>query len=177
MAEYMAVARTNYFRVADLDSFTRDLNAHGVSTGGWNEGGVLTVDTDPSNTPGGAIALFCYGAWPTLGEEGLVELDEDTSCPEYAPAASGGTPVCNRCCQPLHAHLSGGTLHESLPELVSAHLVDGDVAVFMEVGFEKMRYLGGLAYAINSAGDHRTVDLEGIYAAAKDLGNVTTATY
>lgn len=50
-------------------------------------------------------------------------------------------------------------------------LKDGEVAVLMSVGAEKLRYVAGWALAVNSAGESVTVSLDDIYAAAvKQLG-------
>jgi hypothetical protein len=65
-----------------------------------------------------------------------------------------------------------------LVSLVADHLADGWVAVFMEVGHEKLRYLFGNAVAVNARGETRQVDLTGIYRLAAHLGpNLTHATY
>jgi hypothetical protein len=65
-----------------------------------------------------------------------------------------------------------------LTTLVSKHLAVGEVAIFMEIGAEKLRYLTGQAIAINAKGEHRTVNLDDIYRLAAELGpNVTQATY
>jgi transcriptional antiterminator Rof (Rho-off) len=62
--------------------------------------------------------------------------------------------------------------------LLAAHLADGEVAVAMEAGAEKLRYVNGFAFAVNAAGDVRSVSLDDIYALAEDLGpNVTVAQY
>jgi len=52
---------------------------------------------------------------------------------------------------------------------VAKHLEDGEVAVFMQVGGDRLRYLGGKAIAVNSAGKRTTVDLSDIYEKAKTL--------
>ncbi len=63
-------------------------------------------------------------------------------------------------------------------ELVAGHLADGWVAVFMEAGHEKLRYVAGCATAINAAGQVRQIRLDDIYGLAKQLGpNVTLAEY
>jgi hypothetical protein len=63
-------------------------------------------------------------------------------------------------------------------EMVAEHLVDGDVAVLMEVGAEKMRYVTGYAVAVNSRNDQRVVSLDSIYTVALELGeNVSQAAY
>jgi hypothetical protein len=45
----------------------------------------------------------------------------------------------------------------------------------MEVGYEKMRYLVGLAFAVNSAGEQVKIDLYDIYEKARPLGKHITA--
>src|SRR5213075_3124435 len=46
---------------------------------------------------------------------------------------------------------------------LAAHLEDGWVAVLMEAGAEKCRYVAGWALAVNSKGETRHVSLEDIY--------------
>lgn len=53
--------------------------------------------------------------------------------------------------------------------LVSEHLDPGYVAVFMECGAEKLRYLTGFAVAVNSKGERREVSIHDIYAKAAEL--------
>ncbi len=61
---------------------------------------------------------------------------------------------------------------------VAAHLQEGSVAVFMEVGAEKMRYVTGWAVAVNHKGDTARVSLDDIYKQAAELGDeVTKAEY
>ncbi len=55
-------------------------------------------------------------------------------------------------------------------ELVAAHLDDGWVAVLLEAGHEKLRYLVGHATAINAAGETRQIRLDEIYELAGQLG-------
>lgn len=50
---------------------------------------------------------------------------------------------------------------------VANHLQDGEVAVFMEAGAEKQRYVIGCAVAVNSKGECRTIHLHDIYDIAK----------
>ena len=59
------------------------------------------------------------------------------------------------------------------PEL-SEHLQDGSVAVLMEVGAESLRYLNGIATAVNSKGETESVDLRDIYGVAEHLGGEIT---
>jgi len=63
-------------------------------------------------------------------------------------------------------------------EQLSAHLADDEVAVLLEVGNEKLRYLTGAAVAVNSKGQGVRMDFESIYAVAANLGkNITRAEY
>ena len=56
------------------------------------------------------------------------------------------------------------------PDLVASHLQDGEVAIFMEAGAEKLRYVSGEATAINSKGEFRLISLRDIYKLAEELG-------
>ncbi len=61
---------------------------------------------------------------------------------------------------------------------LSQQLADGAVAVVMEVGNEKLRYLNGYAIAVNAAGAEVSINLDEIYDRAKVLGaHITTCTY
>lgn len=63
--------------------------------------------------------------------------------------------------------------------ILAKHLADGEVAIIMEVGAEKYRYLVGTAIAVNNKGETREVDLnKDIARLALELGsNVTSVTY
>ena len=63
-------------------------------------------------------------------------------------------------------------------EELALHLKAGEVAIVMECGAEKLRYVSGWAVAINSKGERETVDLCQIYDKAKTLGkNMTRCEY
>jgi hypothetical protein len=65
-----------------------------------------------------------------------------------------------------------------VPAIVAEHLAADEVAVFMEAGAEKLRYVSGSAIAINGAGERREVALRDIYDLAAELGaNVSEAQY
>lgn len=61
-----------------------------------------------------------------------------------------------------------------IPGDVAKHLQEGEVAVFMEIGAEKLRYLTGLAVAINCKSERETVSIKDIYGIAEDLGDNIT---
>ena len=61
-------------------------------------------------------------------------------------------------------------------QYVADHLVDDEVAVFFEIGAEKMRYLVGIAECVNNKNERRYLSLPDIYKVATELGpNVTLA--
>lgn len=66
-----------------------------------------------------------------------------------------------------------------LVEELAEHLIDGEVAVLMEAGAEKLRYISGYAVAVNNTGKRISVSLNDIYElACKELGgNPTDAAY
>ena len=65
-----------------------------------------------------------------------------------------------------------------VPGELAAYLKDGEVAVLIEVGSEKLRYLCGYATAVNSTGKTVNMSLEGIYESARKLGSdITRAEY
>jgi len=57
---------------------------------------------------------------------------------------------------------------------LAEHLEDGEVAIMMEAGAEKLRYITGFALAINSKGETASIALREIYDKAQSLGNVRT---
>ena len=68
---------------------------------------------------------------------------------------------------------------DTLDELCQ-HLAEGQVAIVMEVGYEKMRYLIGRAWVMNAAGESTFLDLTDLaIAAAKTLtsSQVTSIEY
>lgn len=63
-------------------------------------------------------------------------------------------------------------------DVFKRHLKDGWVAVILECGAEKYRYLNGLAVAYNNKGEHRTINLDDIYKVALEIGTeITRAEY
>lgn len=67
-----------------------------------------------------------------------------------------------------------------LAQELSQHLIDGEVAIYQEVGAEKLRYLVGYSVAVNSKGETITVNINDIYKIAQEeLGgeDITTCEY
>lgn len=66
----------------------------------------------------------------------------------------------------------------SICQEIALHLCKGQVAVMVESGAEKHRYIGGYAMAVNSDGEEESINIDQIYDLAKKLGkNVTKAEY
>ena len=140
----MAKARTNYFGVKDAAALKAELQRYGIDPQPW--GAVQTgADFVFDDETAGKVAFFCDGTWPSLEEDAVadrLEADVDEQVPQD---------------------------HVDLAALVAAHMEDGQVAIFMDIGSEKMRYLGATAVAVNAAGDRRVVDLQDIYGLAQEL--------
>jgi hypothetical protein len=63
---------------------------------------------------------------------------------------------------------------------IHEHLQEGEVAVFLECGHEKLRYVGGRAIAVHSSGKQTWLHLSDIYAKAKEafgVAEITLAEY
>ena len=65
-------------------------------------------------------------------------------------------------------------------KLLAQHLQDDQVAIYQEVGAEKLRYLVGYSVAVNSKGETAMVNINDIYRIAQEeLGgeNITVCEY
>lgn len=62
---------------------------------------------------------------------------------------------------------------------LAEHLADGEVAVLMEAGAEKLRYISGWAVAVHSSGEYVCVSLDDVYKLAVEKFGVrpTEASY
>lgn len=144
MSTFAGNGRTNDFRVKSVDALRSDLSDFGITTSAADEIGFGSDFVIRENADG-TIHLLSSGVWPRFDEDNIAErldLDDEEDVP---------------------------TKYESLVHLVGAHLVDDEVAVFIEIGQEGFRYLAGSATAINAKGEIRAVDLEDIYGLAKQL--------
>ncbi len=56
--------------------------------------------------------------------------------------------------------------------ILAEHLMPDYVAVIIEIGYEKMRYLVGEAYAVNSQGATAVLNLNEIFQRAASLGKI-----
>lgn len=146
------LGRSNTFRVENLDALKADLRKYGIQHGPLVDAH-LNCTFVIHERPDGSIAIFSYDGWPSFDEEILADrlgLEDDEPLPEDAP--------------------------HSVMELISEHLVEDQIAVFLEIGNEGMRYFFGGAIAVNANGDEAAIDLNDIYALAEtNLRESTTA--
>lgn len=102
----------------------------------------------------------------------LFLLEEDDKFGFYDESGEAGMPGSYRDQE------SGDDIEVDFMEELAKHLADEEVAIVMEAGAEKCRYVSGYAIAVNNKGEIRTVSLNDIYQVAKSLGkNVTPAEY
>lgn len=141
MANWYGFARSNYFRVKDMETFENamsDLEVEVIKP--------FPPADDPEDRQNtvGLVGADEFGGWPSN------QYNEDTDDFEEV----------------------------DLPGIVADHLTDDSVAIFQEVGAEKMRYLTGRAVAINARHERVQVSIDDIYDEANALGtHITTATY
>ncbi len=97
----------------------------------------------------------------------IVEVSEEVpnQVTLFCEADNGGWPSTH------YDEETGEDTDISIHEIVAAYLVEGHVAVLVEAGHEKRRYVGGVAVAVNSAGETCEVDLVEIYERAARLGS------
>ena len=144
MANYNILARSNYFSVKDVKEFTQWTNWYG---------GLHTAEHDKNK---GTYALLVESYYSEFGGAiyGTQVFDDE------------GEDVLDE---------NGDLVYEeiNLLEQLAEHLVNDEVAIFMEIGYEKLRYLTGRSFAVNSKGETKIIDINDIYEQAKELGNVT----
>ncbi|MHB1952180.1 MAG: hypothetical protein ACYCOU_00405 [Sulfobacillus sp.] len=130
MANYVAMARTNYFKVKDVEAFEKFVET-------LDDAETITDEVDGETL---------YG----------IIFDEQ------------GIPSSRQYVNDIGEEVEEEDI--DFPALLAEHLVDGWVAELREVGFEKTRYLIGLAILVNSKGQRWEVHLEQIHEKIKDLG-------
>lgn len=126
------LARSNRFRVKDVDSLISDLKSAGIG---------VSIDWDvPSDM--------------------VIESYDDESIGVFAPAGEWPDPW-------IDSNLSGA---EDVHQVISRHLVDGDVAIMMEIGNPENGSLFPNVVAINSQGKDQTIFFSEIYHEAMRAG-------
>lgn len=117
-----------------------------------------------------------FKAWlTTIPDLRYIEHDVDKNLVGFLCDADGGFP----CDKSVMTNSKMGNPVEEYVELdiiteLWPHLQEGEVAIIMESGAEKLRYVVGWAKAVNWLGKTKTVDLTHIYKEAKKLGGNNT---
>lgn len=104
------------------------------------------------------------------------------TCIDDQPDGPEGVTLYGFTTDMLEDGLPGSRYNEETEEFddvdvadeLAAHLQEGYVAVFQSTGAEKMRYVMGIAWAVNSAGDTVFISLDDIFEKAKHLGHTIT---
>lgn len=141
MSQFNAKTRTNLFSVHDVEEFRAALADNGLPTCTWQ-------DRDQS---GWGHVL------DVVVKDGLTGV---------ALCIDGQMPCLEA---PEGQEEWSGDRFADLPELVADHLVEGSVAIFVEVGTERFAFFGGTALAINARHETRLVMLDDIYGKAEEL--------
>lgn len=161
MADYAATARTNYFRVKDLDAFRAGMPDD------------VTVSPEgPSlqDNPSGRVCLLAqtdHGSWPcTAWVDALIDTEDeevvnlpgntqvqDLDFPDYTEDEDQNEdPEAGDQADPdgalVHRIVQGQALVDfSISEYVCERLAPGELAYGLETGAEKLRYVTGFGWA------------------------------
>ena len=138
MANYYGYARSNYFRVKDLQRFRAAMSNCAVEI-------VEEDNGDKNRSRRVALLSDSESGWSS----------------SYVDA-------------------KGNDVDASIHDIVQEHLADDEVAIFMEIGYEKLRYLSGYAVAVNNKNKSVSFQLSDIYTdkRVRKLGsNITRAEY
>lgn len=120
-----------------------------------------------------------FSEWAKSLTDTTFEVSEDGTKAALFQGNSGdggGIPACRK----IIKEDGDEWVEIDLLDELSKHLVQGSVAILMETGAEKLRYLNGVAFAVNSDGDTIQLSLNDIYAMVKmewDVENITTCEF
>jgi hypothetical protein len=161
MADWYGNARSNYFEVKDSEKFKNFIENWGAEH--------ITQTTK------------------VLTEKCIDCLNEEANknCEKYVKR------VVDKCKveyeeKELHGFLGEGQLphwkekdgkefdFDDFVVELSQHLKKGSVAIMMEAGAEKLRYITGFACAVNWKGDIKRISLDDIYDEANKMGKIVT---
>ena len=166
MADWYGSARSNYFKVKDIESFKDFIfkwggefidKQHAILTDNCRQCQTGKVDMKCKDYLK-AIAGECEGIKEDLKLVGFLGESDKGGIPSYYCDEDTGIEY---------------DFDDFVKEL-STHLVDGWVAEMMECGAEKMRYITGFALAVNSKGETKSINLASIHEEAKALGSEIT---
>ena len=117
------------------------------------------------------LDIEAFRTWDeSLKLEVITDIDEPGAVGLISHTDTGTWPACDL-----------ETMEDiDFSDLLAKHLAPGQIAILMEIGHEKMCYLGGYAVAINSEGREVGINLFDIYELAhKNFGidNISCAEF
>lgn len=138
MANWYGTARSNYFKVKDMAAFNEWVASFDD----------LKVVTRTLEKDSKEVALGRYQVGEVLVMIHPSEFSDSGAWPSYRTDAEGEE------------------IDIELTEELVEHLSEGEVAIMMEVGAEKLRYLTGYAQAVAWNGKVITLSIDDIYEQA-----------
>jgi hypothetical protein len=157
MSDYCGLSRSSYFRIVDELKWE-------IFCKIWN---LDPIDNSKTGTDKKVGFVVKDGGIPDWAE---VEISGDCdSCNNdcsFCPCRD-----CTKECGGCNAKENGVWEfdRDDFISQLSTLLTSESVAIVMEIGYEKLRYLYGFAIAINNRGFIRTISLNEIYDIAVDL--------
>lgn len=162
MANWYGSARSNYFKVKDVEKFKKFISKWGgnfidkefeITTEECNKclGGEINKDCEHFVK---RTVDHCKGKKIKETLYGFLGNDDSGSLPNFYADENKGIEY---------------DFDDFLKELAT-HLEEGWIAVMQEVGAEKLRYITGFSTAVNSKGEIENVDISEIYERAEKLG-------
>lgn len=172
---------TDPFRVTSISALVMELQQHDLSTDdNLDHNGAYDPEVDLRVSdefhlivrahPDGTVTLDSADGLPEIDPSLWHDGSDSDAC--YAPFTGDNTPEgqCTRCGKTLDAHPNTEWIAQDVPQIVSRHLIPGEVAVFTTVTIGSRGSLSGEAHAINSAGERKSVALADIDDLAAALG-------
>lgn len=196
MANWYGAARSNYFRVKNAENF---------KAWAYSMSNIILIEQDEkfgfySDCPDG-------GAFPSSINEYTTVITGQIKVGDTLVFESTFTHQSDEECDESTLKEEAEIYFKALPEwvegasltleigdtdqdeteidwvnILTEHLAEGEVAILMEAGAEKLRYITGWAQAISWDGRVNTVSLDDIYAKAAaefgvDIDSITRAAY
>ncbi len=148
MADYISYARTNYFKVKDFEAFKDAAGYFGTDIITHTPEKEFDEDSEPETL---------YGLIYDSAHNEYIYVTDLTNEEIYK--------LFGLIVQRVPEQELG--IEVSFTDFIKHHLADGEVAIYMEIGYEKMRYLVGVAIAVHSDGRAIYSNLSDIYEEAQ----------
>ena len=173
MANFISKKRSSRFEVKDPDAFVKWLKrCPGVSY--TRIEGEFSLQDDPQDDTSG----WPYDPWLDLEDwKQLVQRPQWSEFEREHAVTSAQILECiekNTEPEDIEYQYSDFDLSFDFFTELQKHLPEGIVAIFMEVGSEKYRYLVGQSIAVSSK-EIKVINLSDIYEVAKSMGSFNLA--